>query len=350
VNIAKAFIILALLWLSENARAESKLPYARSKIITGITFDKETWLRRAEGSDIWSCTWAADGSIYAAWGDGGGFGGSDTLGRASLGVARISGIPPQWSATNIWGGVAPVSQQKTTTGKATMIAVSGALYLYASEQGEWDRCRLWKSGDAGVTWEDRGWIFPKSHKVFAFPGFIQFGQDNGLSPDGFVYGFSDNDPRRGQDKRLYLFRVKPSQMEVLAAYEYFAGTERHPHWSSNIAKMKPVFSNPAGIGWGTTCVFHPATRRYLLAVSIHERAGDWGLYESEHPWGPWRTVAYNADLPEWTYAPAEKERPTYLHTFPAPWFGEDGRTLWCVFDRGDHFNIARCTLSIKAGR
>ena len=45
--------------------------------------------------------------------------------------------------------------------------------------------------------------------------------------------------------------------------------------------------------------------------------------------------------------PAEKERPAYLHTFPAPWISEDGKTLWCVFDRGDHFNLCRCTLRLR---
>jgi hypothetical protein len=29
--------------------------------------------------------------MYAAWGDGGGFGGTESIGRASFGVARIEG-------------------------------------------------------------------------------------------------------------------------------------------------------------------------------------------------------------------------------------------------------------------
>jgi hypothetical protein len=82
-------------------------------------------------------------------------------------------------------------------------------------------------------------------------------------------------------------------------------------------------------------------------VSIHPDAGDWGLYESKQPWGPWKTVAYGEDFPAWTYAPAEKQRPAYLHTFPAKWMSADGKTLWCVFDRGDHFNLLRCTLNIR---
>lgn len=329
--------------------AESRPPYPRSDALTGIAFDHATLERKAPGSDIWACTWAADGQLYAAWGDGGGFGGTDGRGRVSLGVARISGIPPAWKGTNLWGGSQAASKQRAPLGKATLIAAAGGLYLYASEQDAWDRCRLWKSSDRGLTWEDRGWIFPRSHKVFAFPGLVQLGQDNRLSREGYVYGFSDNDPRRVHDNRLYLFRVRAERIEDLAAYEYFAGTVEAPRWSHKLDQRKPVFYNPAGVSWGTTCVYHPATGRYLLSVTNHTDLGDWGLYESRHPWGPWRTVAYGDDLPAWTYSPAEKQRPAYLHTFPAKWISADGKTLWCVFDRGDHFNLARCTLSIRPG-
>jgi len=45
----------------------------------------------AEGSDMWPITWAADGNLYTCYGDGGGFGGTDTLGRVSFGVARVEG-------------------------------------------------------------------------------------------------------------------------------------------------------------------------------------------------------------------------------------------------------------------
>ncbi len=184
--------------------AESNAPYPRSEVFSGLTFHRETQQRLAEGSDIWNCTWAADGNLYATWGDGGGFGGTDSKGRASLGVASIRGIPPEWQGINVWGGVDPLSPQPPTIGKASIIAVGDAIYLFASEQGVWNRARLWKSAAHGRTWLDRGWIFPKSHKVFAFPGLVQFGQGNRLSPEGYVYGFSDNDPQRVHDNNLYL--------------------------------------------------------------------------------------------------------------------------------------------------
>lgn len=333
--------------LAATTSLASTLPYPRSERITGIAFDQETLVQMASGSDIWSCTWAANDQVYASWGDGGGFGGNDSQGRVSLGVAALMGQPSDLKGVNVWGGLDPLSKQAPTVGKGTIVAVKDRLYLFVSEQGKWDRCRLWKSSDHGVNWEDRGWIFPESHKVFAFPGLIQFGKAQSLSSDGYLYGFSDNDPRRVNDGRLYLFRVQPDRMEDLHAYEYFSGTIEAPEWSGDLSQRKLVFQNAAGISWGTTCVYHPASGRFLLCVSVHEDQGDWGIYESEHPWGPWRTVAYGEDLPTWTYSPAEKNRPAYLHTFPAKWISADGKALWCVFDRGDHFNVVRCSLRTR---
>jgi hypothetical protein len=327
--------------------AAGEAPYPRSEVITGIEFQENTLERKAPGSDIWACTCDAQGTVYATWGDGGGFGGTDSEGRASIGVARISGVPPAWKGVNLWGGVVPASSQPPTMGKGTIIAVKGLLYLYVSKQGTWDQCRLWKSSDRGLSWVDRGWLFPRSHKVFAFPGLVQYGPGQADKAEGYVYGFSDNDPCRVKDNQLYLFRVRQDKIEDLAAYEYFCGTVEAPRWSRSFQERTSVFHNPAGIGWGTTCVYHPATGRYLLSVTIRDDQGDWGLYESKQLWGPWRTVGYGPDFPPWTYSPAEKQRPAYVHSFPVPWMSPDSKTLWCIFDRGDHFNLAQCALHLR---
>src|SRR3954447_10686892 len=55
--------------------------------IGGLQLDWSTYTRKAQGSDNWPTTWAADGSVYTSYGDGGGFGGA----RQSLGFARLSG-------------------------------------------------------------------------------------------------------------------------------------------------------------------------------------------------------------------------------------------------------------------
>ena len=166
-----------------------------------------------------------------------------------------------------------------------------------------------------------------------------------MNKDGFVYGMSDNSPYRGNDKKLYLFRVKRGNVEKLIAMNIFQGMR--PAGVDKGKGKKPIFKNEEGISWGTTCVYHAATGLFLLSAGIEEKRWSWGLYESEHPWGPWRTIAYGAEMPEWTFTPAEKNRPAYLHTFPSKWMSEDGKRMWCVFDRGDQLNVARCRLEIK---
>ena len=89
------------------------IPASRGTI-TGVTFD---WTSHrtsefaspsvaAQGSDNWPTTWSNDDNQYAIWGDGGGFGGTDTDWRSSLGVARIMYDSDNYQAINRYGGKA----------------------------------------------------------------------------------------------------------------------------------------------------------------------------------------------------------------------------------------------------
>src|SRR5678815_3527274 len=73
---------------------------ASPAVITGVTFNAASHLRAAPGSDNWPATWSNDDQQYAIWGDGGGFGGTETEGRASLGVARIEGDGRNYQGVN----------------------------------------------------------------------------------------------------------------------------------------------------------------------------------------------------------------------------------------------------------
>jgi hypothetical protein len=57
------------------ARAEP--PYPPSPVIEAVRYDRSSAARAAPGSDNWPTTWADDGHLYTAWGDGGGFGGTN---------------------------------------------------------------------------------------------------------------------------------------------------------------------------------------------------------------------------------------------------------------------------------
>ena len=326
-------------------------PYPPSPVITGITFHQDTWVKAAPGSDQFGTTWARDGDLYLAWGDGGGFGGTNSRGRASLGVARIEGVPPRWHPVNMWGGVNPLSHQSPILGKTNsgIIAVNGAIYLYVSEQDVWTNNHLWRSTDLGITWNDLGPIFNEPGAAFAGLGIIQFGRDYQGARDDCVYGYSTEPWADG----LALFRVPKDQLSKRSAYRFFAGMDESnvPTWTADIRQQKAVFTDPNGTEWGVTCVYHQVLGRYLLAVRHNGDSGEWGLFDAPEPWGPWTTVAYGKEFPEWIYSPdpegASKNRPAWMHTFPAKWISADGKTMWHISDRGDQFDLMKVTLIFK---
>jgi hypothetical protein len=325
-------------------------PYLHSQIISGITFDQSTLVKVAPGSDQFGYTTAADNNIYVAWGDGGGFGGTNNLGRSSLGLGRIEGIPPSWSGHNVWGGLNPESSQPPVLGKSSngIIAVNGALYVYVDEQDVWTNNSLWKSTDLGMTWSNLGQMFDESNRAFSEPGIIQFGPDYQGARDNYIYGYSPDEFADG----LGLFRVDKSKIETRAYYEFFAGFDGNgdPVWSGDILDEVPVFTDPAGTEWGATATYSPYLKRYLLAVRHNGKSGEWGLFDAPEPWGPWTTVGYGSDFPAWTYSPdpngASANRPAYIHNFPVKWMSDDGKTLWHITDRGDQLNIYKAALSL----
>ena len=75
-----------------------------------------------------------------------------------------------------------------------------------------------------------------------------------------------------------------------------------------------------------------------------------GIFDAPEPWGPWTTLGYGADFPDWTHAPAEKDRPAFMRTFPLKWIsktGNDELTMWNIYDRGDRFNLVKVTLQLN---
>src|SRR5437870_11330472 len=88
---------IALIWFNLGAipigSPAQTAPYPPSTVIRALQWHWDTYQAAAVGSDLWPITWGPDDNLYAAWGDGGGFGGSDSDGRGSLGFAGIVGDP-----------------------------------------------------------------------------------------------------------------------------------------------------------------------------------------------------------------------------------------------------------------
>jgi len=138
-------------------------PYPASEVISQVQFHSATHDRRAPGSDNWPITWAEDGHQYTSWGDGGGFGGTNSDGRVSLGVARVEGSSPGYTGYNVWGGKNP-EVAATFGGKSYgIISISGSLYMWVapgSGTDNYSQQTLYHSTNHGQTWTSAGWPSP----------------------------------------------------------------------------------------------------------------------------------------------------------------------------------------------
>ena len=206
----------------------------------------------APGSDNWPTTWADDGHLYTAWGDGGGFGGTNSDGRVSLGFARLEGASDNYQAFNVWGGKNPENPAQFQGKSYGLLSVGGVLYawLMVQESGipAYRQSRMAWSTDHGATWS-RGFSIAEPDQAFAVPTFVNFGQDYQGARDNFVYVFAGK-PINGCDggggrcigNDVDLARVPKDQITVRASYEFFQGLDPNgdPVWSSDIAARQPV--------------------------------------------------------------------------------------------------------------
>ena len=81
-----------------------RAPYPASGVIRGFSLNWDSLQRLAPGSGDWPITWADDDNQYTIWGNGGGFGGTDSDGRVYMGFGRIEGPKDNYQAFNVWGG------------------------------------------------------------------------------------------------------------------------------------------------------------------------------------------------------------------------------------------------------
>ena len=352
--------------------AQSGPPYPPSPVIEGVKWDFHGLIRLANtrtlgGSDLWPCTWASDGNVYTGWGDGGGFDGpGDSIGRVSVGFARIIDLPPHITGKNVWGNYPKYAEHPATfCGKPySMLSVGGVLYAWISSwysgggAGNYVPCppqpktpehRLAWSHDLGATWESSHWKLTQDpgQLTYELGGFLNFGENYGGARDQYVYQNARID---GDDNDTYLTRILPKYLEddpnVAGNYEYYTG--RGPSWSADPSKARPVFVDRNGRKI-THAVYDSALHRYL-AVAQGRTVGETGLFDAPEPWGPWGTVGY---YDNWGGFGARESLGVDL---PTKWIGDNGLNLWAVFSGGrldrhddilDSFNLVKGVLTLK---
>jgi hypothetical protein len=331
-------------------------PYPPSPVLRGITLDWTTHQRDAIGSDNWQLTWADDGHQYAAWGDGGGFGGTNSAGRVSLGVARIEGAPDGYRGVNVWGGNGAL-YPATFEGKSWgMISTGGALYMWvvpksllADMQSE---ARLYRSPDHGATWQPADWAFTRADGL-TIPTICQFGKDNNGARDRYVYHYfiSPRDASGYNIQRpgaIYLARSPETELMHHAAYEFFAGMSGgRPSWTRDLAAKAPVFEDREnGVGWVSSVTYVHGLRRYILMCEhTSSSRGNFGMFDAPEPWGPWTMVTYLNESEGNYFGAGHVEPNTFFWNIPVKWQSLDGKRFTIVFTgagRGknnDSFNL-----------
>ncbi len=315
-------------------------PYPASTAIRDIEWAPlETVVRRAEGSDNWPLTWADDGNMYAAYGDGRGFE-PRAESKLSLGIARISGGPEDFTGLNVRSDTGERLGDGAAGAKASgMLCVDGVLYMLVRNV---HNAQLTWSRGHGQSWQWAGWKFETS---FGAPTFLNYGRDYSGARDGFVYIYSpDSDSAYEPSDRMVLARVPQDRIAHRASYEFFGGLDAggQPRWTADIHDRQAVFVHP-GACFRSGISYNAGLKRYLwcqvLPFSEDERGprfqGGFGVYEAPEPWGPWRTAYYTE---AWDIGPGESSH------FPAKWMSEDGHTCYLVFSGQDFFSVRRATL------
>lgn len=335
-NLSQKYILAESLMPGyDNEALKDVLP---KPTITGVTWDFAGLQRLAPGSDLWPVTWGDDGHLYTSWGDGGGFGGNNELGRVSNGIARIEGPATNYTTANVNGGYLPenpATWPTGTKGKLTgLICVDGVLYGWVSAENAADpNFYLWQSNDKGITWTRSADSYLGSQ--FGEMGWINHGQDNSAAFDDYLYTIGRERVSGGQG--LFLMRCsKKDPMDFTT----------HQFWSSkgwtNLAGKEAVITDLNGFG-NPSCVYHPIYNQYILTVAH----GAWadglkrlGVYVADKPYGPWATIQYNDNWGGYSSVWL------YYHIVPK-WIQADG-TFYMMFSGDgafDSFNLIKGTFA-----
>jgi hypothetical protein len=323
------------------SRNITNAPYPASRFICGVGFQKSGHRRQAPGSDNWPVTWADDNNQYTAWGDGGGFRGTNSDGRTSLGVARVSGDHNSYSGKNVWGGKNPENPAQFGGKSRAIISIDGVLYMMVtpgSGTTGFNYIEVARSTNHSRTWQKANFRWNKSEGL-SRPAFLQFGRDYAGARDNFLYvymiGIEDDSGLVVQKPgRIYLLRVPKTEVfGSKSNYQYFNGlnSSGNPIWSNNISNKRPVFQDPRGVGWTVAVSYNAGLNRYLLTTE-HDRSfrGNLGIFDAPTPWGPWTTVSYHYN---WQGFREESRGPFYWN-FSNKWLRNGGRGFTLVFTGG----------------
>jgi hypothetical protein len=315
----------------------------------------------AQGSDNWPATWSSDNHQYAVWGDGGGFGGTESTGRASFGVARIEGDSRNYRGVNRFGGKA-AECRSTIVGKGhgAPISIGGVLYVWvtpgAGAQG-YERFTLYRSRNKGCAWTRLEVAFVRSRDRISYGSFVQFGRDNTSARDAYVYTVATEVTNTTslaivqRPGRVMLVRVPLTAIEDRGAYEFFAGLDSsgEPQWSTSPASRRAIYEDSNGVGPFPQMTWVPGLDRMVYTnqhgTGSGNRAGQslLTMAEAPNPWGPWHVFHRARFFPQ-------IERTVFQWNFAPKWFRNSGRDFTLIFSgtaSNDSWNTIDGTFALQ---
>jgi len=338
-------LLVSLFFSQEIADAQTP-PYPPSAFILGINWDFSTHSTAAPGSDNWSVTWADDGELYTAYGDGWGFN-PQVSSKLSLGFAKVLGSPPIFSGVNIRSSSGEQTGNGPSGKKASgMLMVDGTLYLWvrnADNNGK--QCQLAWSNDHANTWVWNNWKFTE----FGYCAFLNYGQNYAGARDQYVYMYSPNTPSAyAETDQVILTRVPKNDISDRNAYEFFKGldTNGNSTWTSDITQRGSVFEFPGGSN-RLDVTYNAPLGRYLMTMRSRARAGglnQFSIYDAPEPWGPWTTVYYTEQWKGGVFDTGSGGWGESQH-IPTKWISPDGKIFHLVSAGGDSFSVMKATLT-----
>lgn len=344
--------------------------------------------------DLWPSCWADDDHVYAANGDGRGFGPAPSH---DITVSRLSGTPETGitgvrvaagkDLGSIWAD--PKHYNRKPTG---MLAVDGngdgkcELYLAVQDLhtapcpacfNDAPTATILRSDDYGETWQNTATpMF--THHAFTTVFFLDFGKGGEharvLGPQDslyvYAYGIDYNwrdptDPALPSTTDLYLARVPRQHIQDRSAWQFFAGMggDGKPTWTPDIDRRKPVLHDDRTVYPRLRCGGRPGDQK-ASNVSVISQGGvvynaalgrylytSWTwytfeFYEAPTPWGPWRLFLHKDFGATPFYGPdGGPSCPGlrvggYPTTIPSKFISADGRTMWVQTSSWKRWNFA----------
>ena len=312
---------LALLATLLGSPAEAASPYPLSKRITAVQWDTGSYQFGGVDGDIWPMTWAADGRVLGAWGDGQ----LVCPAKASYGIASIGTALPGTEMSKVFCGPGPIDLGKIMA----LIATTDTIYARFILQDGSAGYPIWKSTDGGSSW-----TLPASPLPFYIDTFVQIGRGNAGAAGDYVYALQPS------ETEIRLLRVRPDSVQWSDAYEFFNGSAYAPAWRLGPSASKPIFVDLAGT-IRPIITYVPGLKRYVLTVAHAKRgttvvSNRLGVFEAPNLWGPWRTVTYVDNFLGMTGGQ------WFGMNFPVKWQADGGNTLWATFACFDKSSAKGC--------